>query len=175
MDQINNFKYKKINNFLSKDEVKIYAAYAKNMHRNNLNNFDLQQTKTGDTFFYKDPLFEFLLNDKKHIVESNTNLKLNSTYSFWRCYTYGSELTKHTDRPSCEISVTVNISSDGTDWPIFLGGNSISLKPGDGVIYKGCDVEHWREVFNGDYQIQTFLHYVNANGPFKEFKGDRKN
>lgn len=174
MDKINIMKYKKIEKFLSEDEIKIYAAYAKDKHRNNSTNFDLTQTTTGDSFFYKDPLFQFLLNDKKHVVESNTNLKLHSTYSFWRCYTYDSELKKHTDRPSCEISVTVNIDSDKTEWPIFIGGDSITLNPGDGVIYKGCDVEHWREVFKGDYQIQAFLHYVNANGPFKEFKGDTK-
>jgi len=27
------------------------------------------------------------------------------------------------------------------------------------LIYKGCDLEHWREPFNGQVCVQTFLHY----------------
>ena len=44
-----------------------------------------------------------------------------------------------------------------------MDGKAINLKPGDAVIYKGCDVKHWREPYEGDYHIQTF-HYVDANG-----------
>jgi len=35
----------------------------------------------------------------------------------------------------------------------------INLKEGDMLIYKGCDLEHWREPFNGEVCVQTFLHY----------------
>ena len=65
--------------------------------------------------------------------------------------------------------------NDNTEWPIFLGGDPIITKPGDAVIYLGCELEHWREPFTGDFQIQTFLHYVNKNGPNKEWKYDKRN
>ena len=26
-----------------------------------------------------------------------------------------------------------------------MDGKKIDLKPGDGVIYRGCDIEHWRK------------------------------
>ena len=33
------------------------------------------------------------------------------------------------------------------------------LKPGDMLIYSGCELEHWREPFDGDDCAQVFLHY----------------
>ena len=53
-----------------------------------------------------------------------------------------------------------------------MDGKKINLKPGDGVIYKGHDIEHWREPYEGDYHMQVFLHYVDANGKFANHKGD---
>jgi hypothetical protein len=82
------------------------------------------------------------------------------------------DLKKHTERPSCEISVTVMIGSDGTKWPIFIEDNEVVLQPGDAVIYLGCELEHWREEFKGDWHSQVFLHYVDANGPYSNFAID---
>jgi hypothetical protein len=107
-------------------------------------------------------------------MEKETGLELSPTYAFWRMYTKFADLKKHKDREACEISVTVMIGSDGTDWPIFIEGNKLNLKPGDAIIYLGCELEHWREEFMGDWHAQTFLHYVEKNGPFKnEFKDRR--
>jgi len=32
------------------------------------------------------------------------------------------------------------------------------------LIYSGCDVEHWREPFEGKDCAQVFLHYNNLKG-----------
>jgi hypothetical protein len=45
--------------------------------------------------------------------------------------------------------------------------NRINLEPGDAAIYSGCEIEHWREEFKGDWHAQTFLHYVDKNGLIK--------
>ena len=42
----------------------------------------------------------------------------------------------------------------------------IHLHPGDIIIYRGCELEHWREPFEGDICGQVFLHYNHVNGPF---------
>ena len=39
-------------------------------------------------------------------------------------------------------------------------------KVGDMLIYSGCELEHWREPFQGNVCSQVFLHYNHANGPF---------
>ena len=33
------------------------------------------------------------------------------------------------------------------------------------LIYRGCELEHWREAFEGDNCGQVFLHYNEANSP----------
>ena len=43
-------------------------------------------------------------------------------------------------------------------------GTKVNLKPGDMLLYRGVDLEHWREPFKGKLCGQVFFHY---NGPFK--------
>jgi len=165
---IKEFKYKIINSFLSQEEVKLLNTYCRIKHRLNFDSFDFKQNNNADTYYYGDPIMESLLVNKINLMEKETGLKLSPTYAFWRMYTMFADLKKHKDRGPCEISVTVMIGSDGTKWPIFMEGNEIELKPGDAVIYSGCELEHWREEFKGDWHSQVFLHYVDADGPYKD-------
>jgi hypothetical protein len=168
------FKFKIIKNLLTKDEIDLLGIYGEIKHRINFKNFDLKQSNNGDTYFYGDPIVEALMLKKKNIIEKETNKSLLPSYAFWRMYTKFATLEKHTDRPSCEISVTLNISSDGTKWPIFMDGTPIDLDPGDGAVYLGCEVNHWREEFFGDYQMQIFMHYVDSNGQNKDYHLDKR-
>ena len=154
------FKYKTIKGFLNKEELNLLNRYCEIKHRINIDSFDFVQNNNGDTYYYADPLMESLLLKKLSIMEKETNKKLLPTYSFWRMYTKFADLKKHSDRPACEISVTVNIGIDGTQWPIFIEGEPIDLSEGDAVIYLGQDLKHWREEFAGDWYAQCFLHYV---------------
>jgi hypothetical protein len=172
MVALNKLQFIKIENLLSKEEVDLITEYCNIKHRENFTSYDFDQNNNGDTYFYKDPVMQSLAKAKKKIFEEKTGIKLFETYTFWRCYTYNAILTKHRDRPSCEISATICINSDGTQWPIYMGGQAIDLNPGDGIIYNGCHVEHWRDAFKGDFQHQVFLHYVDANGEYKDYKGD---
>jgi hypothetical protein len=91
------------------------------------------------------------------------------TYVYGRIYSKGEVLARHRDRDACEISLTVNLQKDETDWPIWIqkpNGEevSINLKPGDAMMYLGCTADHWRESYQGNMQTQVFFHYVRANG-----------
>lgn len=77
----------------------------------------------------------------------------------------------HRDRPSCEWSMTVNLSQS-EPWPIYMDGKEIIQEVGDGALYQGCEVYHWRKPFKGNEYIQVFLHYVDADGPYKDFVDD---
>ena len=82
------FKYKKIPNFFTDSELIILKDYCKKRHENNFDNFEKSELgDTLDTFFYKDPLMQVFLDQKKEIVENETKIKLFSTYSYWRMYT----------------------------------------------------------------------------------------
>lgn len=158
-------KYKVIKNFLTKEEQELLRFYTVIKHRINQNEFDFQQCK-GLPMFYGDPIMEALMVHKAEIMEKETGLKVLPTYSCWRMYILGADLKKHKDRPSCEISVTVQIASS-SKWPLYIDGNEITLEDGDAVIYRGCDVEHWRNEYKSDYHAQVFLHYVDKNGPHR--------
>lgn len=174
MNTIKDFKYKLIKNFLIEEEIKLLSSYCRIKHRINNNSFDFNQNNNGDTYFYADPIMESLMINKINLMEKETGLELSPTYAFWRMYTMFADLKKHVDREACEISVTVMIGSDGTPWPIFINGNEVQLVPGDAVIYLGCELEHWREEFKGDWHAQTFLHYVDKNGSNKEWFKDKR-
>jgi hypothetical protein len=47
-------------------------------------------------------------------------------------------------------------------------GAPVYMEPGDMIIYRGCDVDHWRERYKGLNHAQVFLHYNDKNGPFQE-------
>jgi hypothetical protein len=173
MGTIRDFKYKKIENFLTQEEVDLLKVYCVIKHRFNFDSFD-KTNCNHDTHYYGDPLMESLMVKKKKLMEHHTGLPLLPTYSFWRMYTLFADLKKHTDRDSCEISVTVKIASDSIKWPIFIEGKPIELNQGDAVIYLGRELEHHREEFKGDWHAQAFLHYVDKNGPCAEWALDKR-
>lgn len=90
------------------------------------------------------------------------------TYTYARIYKKGNVLEKHTDRPECEISLTIHLQGD-KEWPIYMekpNGEVVGvvLNQGDAVLYLGCDTPHWRNAYDGEEYGQVFLHYVLSNG-----------
>jgi hypothetical protein len=170
------YKYTIVKNFLTKEEINLSRKYFIIKQRLNFDNFDETQMKssTCDSKWYADPLTESFLLNKINKMEEITGLKLLPTYSFSRVYTYCATLDKHIDRPSCQISATVMVGSSGEEWPIYMDGNKLNLEPGDAAIYMGMDVKHWREEFKGDWHSQFFLHYVDADGPYKNYYLDKR-
>ena len=132
---------------------------------------------------YADIVMETLMLKCQPEMEKVTGLKLYPAYTYARIYKKGDELKRHKDRFSCEISTTMNLGGD--DWPIYLEpdptkggmkgrvgyvsdntkGVKVDLKPGDMLVYSGCELEHWRKKFKGKECVQVFLHYNNRKTP----------
>ena len=131
----------------------------------------------GTPFCYGDPLMEALLEVLRPRIESETGLTLHATYSYFRVYRRGDVLHRHVDRPACEVSATVSLGSRGL-WPIWIepagGQREVRLQPGDGLIYRGIEVPHWRDAFDGDDGAQVFLHYVDRRGVNSDWIFDRR-
>ena len=145
-------------------------------------------TQVPNTYsIYADPAMETLMMKVLPKMQQETGLQLIPTYSYARLYKNGDILKRHKDRPSCEISTTLNLGGD--PWPIFIdgtgantvideykqihkpgapAGTEVLLDVGDMLVYSGCDLEHWREPFEGNICGQVFLHYNHVNGPFAE-------
>ena len=143
---------------------------------------------------YGDTFMETLMMKVLPIMQQRTYMNLIPCYTYTRVYKKGDILKRHSDSPSCEISTTLNLG--GAPWPIFLDptgqktvideekqiikpnapkGISIDLDVGDMLVYSGCELEHWREPFEGKTCAQVFLHYNNIDGPFgTENKFDKR-
>tara|TARA_R110000824_G_scaffold345690_1_gene532349 strand:- start:1268 stop:1795 length:528 start_codon:yes stop_codon:yes gene_type:complete len=162
--------YKLIKNFLTKEELNVFQKYCYNrIDQNKDYEFDSQSFSPS---WYSDPLMTALLDVKLSSVEKESNLKLFSTYAYWRYYVFGATLSKHIDRPACEISITACIKKYD-NWPIVIEGTSFELEEGDAMLYAGCDQWHWRPgTYKGEGMAQVFLHYVDQNGPHKKHAYD---
>jgi hypothetical protein len=126
---------------------------------------------------YGDPAFDGLLEYLRPRVQDHSGLRLLPTYSYFRLYKRGDVLRRHRDRPACEISVTLNIGQKPLDpWPIYVQGDGephgAELKPGDGLLYRGIELFHWRDAYRGEALVQVFLHYVDRDGPHADQKFD---
>lgn len=126
-------------------------------------------------------LGEIYLRHCKAAVEAVVGSKLIETYAYWRIYHHGSQLDAHTDRESCEVTVSVTIDSkpDGASWPFGLcdltGETAhVALDPGSAIIVQGHRITHWRDKLTGESHRQLFLHYVHADGPFADHAFDKR-
>lgn len=158
--------------------------------KENLYNYSPEEGQVdGSLATYSHPQYRQIHSLVRLKLEKIIGRKLYNTYYYDRFYFPDQSLTIHTDRPSCEISVSVHISSNATwPWPLWIetpyGENhSCILEPGDGMVYKGCERPHWREPLPGKehkpswldkirkkefyddtYYHQVFFHYVLQDG-----------
>jgi hypothetical protein len=151
---------------------------------NIIGNYEGKNEQIPETYsHYSNIVMETLMLKCQPEMEKVTGLKLYPAYTYARIYKKGDVLKRHKDRFSCEISTTMNLGGD--DWPIYLEPNPkkggvkpgigyvsdntkgvrVDLKPGDMLVYSGCELEHWREKFKGKECVQVFLHYNNRKTP----------
>jgi hypothetical protein len=150
--------------------------------RNEADKFAFNDNQITNSFSHYSALcFETLSQILLPKMQEVTGKKLYPTYTYARIYYNQAEMTIHTDRPSCEYSTTVCIENDPDfgPWEIWfksLEGKefSIDLEPGDALVYKGDILEHWRTPYQGQRQMQAFLHYVDKFGPHRDYKYDRR-
>ena len=150
----------------------------------------------GSFSVYNNPIYRKIHFLVRKEIESILKMDLHPTYFYERFYYAGQELERHTDRPACEISVTLQISTNLKEpWDIWFQKpdgkeSSIKMKSGDAVIYKGCEREHWRLPMKSNYNKlqnkfrtfrkkeddtylhQIFFHFVDAQGPFVHYAFD---
>lgn len=144
------------------------------------NKYSFNDNQVTKSFAHYSALcYEALSLQLQPVVEEITGKSLYPTYTYARIYYNGAIMERHTDRPSCEYSTTINITIDPEPWEIWfetLKGEkkAISLYPGDMIVYKGDTLPHWRDEYTGTRQNQAFLHYVDKKGKYRDYKWDHR-
>lgn len=118
--------------------------------------------------------------------------ELLPTYDYLRIYRAGDVCHVHSDRYSCEHSLSLTLGySDGRPWALEVesarsepsarvepdfGGEphaSVAMAVGDAVLYQGVHHRHGRTIPNPNrWSAHLFLHWVDREGPYREHAFD---
>lgn len=151
-----------------------------------------QQTVDISGHFYR-PLTTFLWG-LTPIVSELTGADLLPSYDYFRIYQKGDICRVHSDRPSCEHSVSLTlVYGDGAPWPLEVGSvpvkgegpafdhwggephEAVEMQPGDAVLYRGIDLRHGRTMPNpNQWSAHLFLFWVERGGPYAQHAFDEQ-
>lgn len=172
--------FKIIRGAVSSDVIALVHRYAW-LHFDIKGYFDIDPTQADSPARYADGIAETLLVALQPNFEAVCGSKLLPAYSYLRFYLTNARLSRHVDRPACEVSASLTIGYSGDQlWPLYVksGGREIpiQLDAGDLVVYKGMEVPHWRETLREEYWLQMFFHYVREDGKHtdQQFDGRKR-
>lgn len=141
------------------------------------------------------PPMLFFLWGLTPIVSEIAGCDLLPTYDYFRIYREGDVCRVHSDRQSCEHSLSLTLDySDGEPWSLEVGRTrhpepsarvdddwgaephaSIAMEVGDAVLYRGVAHRHGRVTANPNgWSAHLFLHWIDRDGPYREFAFDGK-
>ncbi|MEG3146325.1 hypothetical protein U1839_16860 [Sphingomonas sp. RT2P30] len=126
-------------------------------------------------------------------ISLETGCDLLPTYAYFRLYQRDDICRVHADRAACEHSLSLTIAyAEDRPWPLSVAtqrsetpqpisddfGESpyetMAMRPGDGVLYKGVHHRHGRLNANpNSWSAHIFLHWVDRNGAFRDQAFDR--
>ena len=149
-----------------------------------------QRTIDISGHFYR-PLTTFLWG-LTPIIGELTGADLLPSYDYFRIYQKDDVCRVHSDRPSCEHSVSLTLAySDNVPWPLQVGSTrvtkeepcvedfgdepftSVEMQPGDAVLYRGIDLRHGRTQPNpNQWSAHLFLFWVERGGEFAQHAFD---
>ena len=126
-------------------------------------------------------------------IEALLGTPLMPSYSYFRIYRRGDVCRVHSDRPSCEVSLSLTIAyGEDKPWALDIGTDplpdprpvvsddfegagyrSVPMAPGDAVLYQGVHRRHGRITPNpNNWSAHVFLHWVDPEGPYREHQFD---
>lgn len=155
-----------------------------------LNNLSRRHSVEISGHFYR-PLTTFLWG-LTPIMSQIVGADLLPSYDYFRIYQQDDICRVHSDRPSCEHSVSLTLAySDNIPWPLEVGSlrveeegpcfddfggepsSAIAMQPGDAVLYRGINLRHGRTQPNpNQWSAHLFLFWVERGGRFEQHAFD---
>lgn len=168
-------KWVYLNDTISKEDCAVLTEHMHSLFKQGETTKD-DQCPLSDSI-YGDETLDKICQELAGPLGQQLGISLLPTYTYARIYRTGEVLQRHSDRPSCEISgtMTLGLAENSMIWPINFAkdeedllGERVNIGVGDLVMYRGCELPHWRPKYKGEWQVQVFFHFVDANGPYKD-------
>ena len=131
--------------------------------------------RRGRPLLDDEPVLAFLGGQLAAVVRQVTRQRASSRFSFLRVYAAGAVLERHRDRPVCRWNIDLVVGGEPppvrrTAWPVWIaaqsGRRAVRLGLGDGVLYCGTDVRHWRSAQPaGHSTVLACFHYGRPGSP----------
>jgi hypothetical protein len=121
---------------------------------------------------HNEPVARFFHQQLTYLISDVSGALVTPSYSYVTLYQGGANLDPHTDREQCEY--TLSLCFDATPeppaqvpWPVNLltaeGALSVRQHLGDGLLFRGRYLTHWRDRLADDQTSSSILfHYVDA-------------
>lgn len=121
--------------------------------------------------WHNERVAQFLHNQLTDTVSRISGRPLKPTYSFASAYRGSAVLEAHLDREQCDYTLSLIVDEQApaaeASWPLWFqtpkGQHQVRLHPGDAVLFRGCELPHWRGSSSPDHeQINLLFHFVPA-------------
>ncbi len=131
-----------------------------------------ERRRAGAPLLYDEPLLCFLGGQLASVVRQVTGERAPWTFSYLRMYGPGAFLASHRDAPVCRWNIDLVVGGEPAPerrsaWPLWVDGGGgarpIRLGLGEGLLYRGTDVRHWRRAQPASHTtVLAALHYGRA-------------
>ena len=121
-------------------------------------------------FSARDGLAYFFQEQLTAVIGEIVGQKVKPSFCFFASYRPGSDLKAHRDREQCHYALTVlldhHLAEDVSAWPIYVQPSyapealPICLGLGDGLLYFGEEVLHYRPLLAEGHSTHWFLFWV---------------
>jgi len=138
-----------------------------------IGSFALGDEQTSRRFVaYDEPVTRYFHRQLARTVSDMVRRVVVPSYSYLAFYQGGAVLDPHTDRDACEYTLSVCIDATPDPhtygaWPLQLmtadGPVALTQGVGDGLLFRGRELTHWRERLPEGYTSSSILfHFVDA-------------
>lgn len=98
-------------------------------------------------------------------IEAIVSEKIAPSFSYARTYYAGSWLDRHKDRKNASFGLSICLERNSPYWPLVIVDrhgieHEFDLEEGDGILFTGMELEHYRSTLLHGFQTQMFLFYV---------------
>ena len=119
--------------------------------------------------WHNERLARFLHDQLVDVASRVARRPLKPSYSYTSAYRGGASLDAHMDREQCDYTMSLMVDESSLvaagSWALWFhapaGRQSVSMSVSDAVLFRGCELPHWRAEASGNHQqINLLFHFV---------------